>query len=168
MNIDMTSENVAGNISILKLPAKGYRELLGQNIPYKIVKRTTDVVLSSVAMVVLIPIFTIISHFESKCISINESAATCEYPCSISFSEWPIEELYIKNLEISDIGSGYGEYNTYLCISGESNYIKAGKCQFYILKNSDGTYNIEIRNTGNGDKICKFDDFECAYDIVAS
>lgn len=76
--------------------------------------------------------------------------------------------LYIKNLEISDIGANYGEYNTYLCISGESNFLKAGRCQFYILKNSNGTYNIEIRNTGNGDKICKFDDFECVYDIVES
>lgn len=77
--------------------------------------------------------------------------------------------LYLKNLRISDIGSGYGEYNTYFCVIGEFNYLKSGRCQFYILKNDDGTtYNIEIRNTANGDKICKFDDFECAYDITAS
>lgn len=69
MNIDMTRGNDVGNISILKLPAKGYRELLGQNIPYKIVKRTTDVVLSSVAMVVLSPVFVAIAlaiKLESK------------------------------------------------------------------------------------------------------
>ena len=40
--IDVTNENVIGNISILKLPAKGYREILGKNIPYKFVKRTTN------------------------------------------------------------------------------------------------------------------------------
>ena len=69
MNIDMTRENVAGNISILKLPAKGYRELLGKNIPYKIVKRTTDVALSSIALVGLLPIFAVIAlaiKLESK------------------------------------------------------------------------------------------------------
>ena len=69
MNIDMTRENVAGNISILKLPAKGYRELLGKNIPYKIVKRTSDVALSSIALVGLLPIFAVIAlaiKLESK------------------------------------------------------------------------------------------------------
>ena len=69
MNIDMTRGNDVGDISILKLPVKGYRELLGQNIPYKIVKRTTDVVLSSVAMVVLSPVFAAIAlaiKLESK------------------------------------------------------------------------------------------------------
>ena len=81
--------------------------------------------------------------------------------------------LSLKNLRISDIGSGYGENNTYFCVieesSSPSNYLKSGRCQFFILKNDDGTtYNIEIRNTANGDKICKFDDFECAYDITAS
>ena len=67
--IDVTNENVIGNISILKLPAKGYRELLGKNIPYKFVKRTTDVVLSSVAMVALLPVFAVIAiaiKIESK------------------------------------------------------------------------------------------------------
>lgn len=79
--------------------------------------------------------------------------------------------LCIKNLRISDIGSGYGENNTYLCVAGvgeQNNYLKSGRCEFYILKNDDGTtYNIEIRKTADGDKICKFDDFECAYDITA-
>ena len=76
--------------------------------------------------------------------------------------------LYIKNLNITDIGESYGENNTYFCILGESNYLKAGRCQFYILRNDDGTYNIEIRNTQDGDKICKFDDFECAYSVVST
>lgn len=61
MNINMTDENVMNNISILKLPVKGYRELLGKNIPYKIVKRTSDVVLSSIAMVILLPVFVLIA-----------------------------------------------------------------------------------------------------------
>ena len=74
--------------------------------------------------------------------------------------------LSIKSLRISDIGSAYGEYNTYFCVVGDTNYIKAARCQFYILRNDDGTYNIEIRNTANGDKICKFDDFECVYSTV--
>lgn len=67
--VDVTNENVINNISILKLPVKGYRELLGKNIPYKFVKRTTDVVLSSVAMVALLPIFAVIAiaiKIESK------------------------------------------------------------------------------------------------------
>ena len=78
--------------------------------------------------------------------------------------------LYIKSLRISDIGSSYGEYNTYLCFIGvdESEGLKAARCQFYFLRNDDGTYNIEIRNTQNGDKICKFDDFECAYNVVST
>lgn len=69
MNINVTNENVIDNISILKLPAKGYRELLGKNIPYKFVKRTTDVTLSTIAMVVLLPVFAIIAlaiKLESK------------------------------------------------------------------------------------------------------
>lgn len=69
MNIDMTNENVIENISILKLPAKGYRELLGKNLPYKIVKRTADITLSSIAIIVLLPIFAIIAlaiKLESK------------------------------------------------------------------------------------------------------
>ena len=74
--------------------------------------------------------------------------------------------LYIKNLNITDIGESYGEYNTYFCVVGDTNYIKAARCQFYFLRNDDGTYNIEIRNTQNGDKICKFDDFECVYSMV--
>ena len=76
--------------------------------------------------------------------------------------------LYIKNLNITDIGESYGEYNTYFCVVGNTNYIKAARCQFYFLRNDDATYNIEIRNTQDGDKICKFDDFECAYSVVST
>lgn len=76
--------------------------------------------------------------------------------------------LYIKSLRVSDIGTSYGENNTYLCFigAGENDGLKAARCEFYFLRNNDGTYNIEIRNTQNGDKICKFDDFECAYSIT--
>lgn len=69
VNINVTNENFAQDISILKLPTKGYRELLGKNVPYKIVKRTTDIVLSSIAMVALLPFFAIIAlaiKIESK------------------------------------------------------------------------------------------------------
>lgn len=69
MNIDIAGEKVVGNTSVSKLPAKGYKELLGQNIPYKIVKRTADVVFSSIALVVLLPAFMLIAlaiKLESK------------------------------------------------------------------------------------------------------
>ena len=61
MNINLTNENVIDNIAILKLPTKGYRELLGKNIPYRIIKRTTDVTLSAIAMVLLLPVLAIIA-----------------------------------------------------------------------------------------------------------
>ena len=53
----------------MKLPAKRYKELLGQKIPYKIVKRTTDIVLSLISLVGLLPFFAIIAlaiRLESK------------------------------------------------------------------------------------------------------
>ena len=61
MNVNLTNENVIDNIAILKLPSKGYRELLGKNIPYRIVKRTADVTLSAIAMVLLLPVLAIIA-----------------------------------------------------------------------------------------------------------
>ena len=61
MNVNLTNENVIDNIAILKLPSKGYRELLGKNIPYRIVKRTTDITLSAIAMVLLLPVLAIIA-----------------------------------------------------------------------------------------------------------
>ena len=69
MNIGMTHENVIDDISMLKLPKKGYRDLLGKDVPYKIVKRTADVILSSIAMVTLLPVFAVIAlaiKLESK------------------------------------------------------------------------------------------------------
>ena len=69
MNIGMTHENVIDDISMLKLPKKGYRDLLGKDVPYKIVKRTADVMLSSIAMVTLLPVFAVIAlaiKLESK------------------------------------------------------------------------------------------------------
>lgn len=69
MNIGMTHENVIDDISMLKLPKKGYRDLLGKDVPYKIVKRTADVMLSSIAMVALLPVFAVIAlaiKLESK------------------------------------------------------------------------------------------------------
>ena len=69
MNIGMTHENVIDDISMLKLPKKGYRDLLGKDVPYKIVKRTADVALSSIAMVALLPVFAVIAlaiKLESK------------------------------------------------------------------------------------------------------
>ena len=61
MNINLTNENVIDNIAILKLPTKGYRELLGKNLPYRMVKRTADVTLSAIAMVLLLPVLAIIA-----------------------------------------------------------------------------------------------------------
>ena len=61
MNVNLTNESVIENIAILKLPSKGYRDLLGKNIPYRIVKRTADVTLSAIAMVLLLPILAIIA-----------------------------------------------------------------------------------------------------------
>lgn len=69
MNIDVAEDKMNSNISILRLPTKGYRELIGQNIPYKIVKRTADVTLASVGLILLFPVFAIIAlaiKLESK------------------------------------------------------------------------------------------------------
>lgn len=69
MNIDMTNDNIIENISILKIPTKGYRQLLRKDLPYKIVKRTTDITISSIAMIALLPLFAVIAlaiKLESK------------------------------------------------------------------------------------------------------
>lgn len=73
--------------------------------------------------------------------------------------------LYIKNLELTDIGSTYSEYNIYFCNTGtgESNNLKAGRCTMYLKKNNEGKYDIEIANTISGDVIYKFDDFKIVY-----
>ena len=61
MNVDITSEKMVGNVSILKLPTKRYKEILGPKIPYRIVKRTTDIILSLTSLVGLLPFFAIIA-----------------------------------------------------------------------------------------------------------
>ena len=69
MNIDITSEKVASNVSALKLPAKKYKEFFEENVQYKLVKRITDIVLSFISLVVLLPVFAVIAlaiKLESK------------------------------------------------------------------------------------------------------
>ncbi len=61
MNVDITSEKMVGNVSILKLPTKRYKEILDPKIPYRIVKRTTDIILSLTSLVGLLPFFAIIA-----------------------------------------------------------------------------------------------------------
>lgn len=68
MEIRVDSNEIAFN-QILVLPNKGERELLGDLKVYKYIKRTADVVLSSLALIVLSPLFLIISiliKLESK------------------------------------------------------------------------------------------------------
>ena len=69
MNTDFTRENVIENIAILKIPTKSYRKRLERPETYKFVKRFFDIVLASIGMIVLSPIFLIISlaiKLESK------------------------------------------------------------------------------------------------------
>lgn len=67
MAINATNENIAQNIS--NDSAKIYKEVLTKKTPYKIVKRVMDVVLSTIGLVVLSPVFAIIAlaiKIESK------------------------------------------------------------------------------------------------------
>ncbi len=69
MNVDMSSEKVAGNVSALKLPIEGYKKLKKVYIPYKFFKRITDIILSFILLIGLFPAFAIISlaiKLESK------------------------------------------------------------------------------------------------------
>lgn len=69
MNIDITGENVVSKTTALELPAGGYSKYLEKNRLYKIVKRITDVIFSSIALVVLLPVFVLIAlaiKLESK------------------------------------------------------------------------------------------------------
>lgn len=59
MAINVANENIAQEIS--NLSTKTYTEVLTKKKPYKVIKRLTDVVLSSIALVVLSPIFAIIA-----------------------------------------------------------------------------------------------------------
>ena len=54
---------------ILQIPRKGQREHLGKNNVYKHIKRGTDIIVSSIALIVLAPVFLIIAiliRLESK------------------------------------------------------------------------------------------------------
>lgn len=67
MAINVANENVAQEIS--NLSTKTYTEVLTKKKPYKVIKRLTDVILSSIALVVLLPVFAIIAlaiKIESK------------------------------------------------------------------------------------------------------
>lgn len=67
MDINVANGNVAQDIS--SVSTKTYKEVLTKKTPYKVVKRIIDVVLSSIALVVLSPIFAIIAlaiKLESK------------------------------------------------------------------------------------------------------
>lgn len=69
MNTDFTREKAIENIAILKIPTKSYRKRLERPETYKFVKRFFDIVLASIGMIVLSPIFLIISlaiKLESK------------------------------------------------------------------------------------------------------
>ena len=69
MNTDFTRENAIENIAILKIPTKSYRKRLERPETYKFVKRFFDIVLASIGMIVLSPIYLIISlaiKLESK------------------------------------------------------------------------------------------------------
>ena len=68
MEIRANAGEIAFN-QIIVLPNKGERELLGDFKIYKYVKRTIDVVVSSIALIVLSPVFLLISiliKLESK------------------------------------------------------------------------------------------------------
>lgn len=67
MDINVANGNVAQDIS--NVSTKTYKEVLTKKTPYKIVKRIMDVLLSSIALVVLSPVFAIIAlaiKLESK------------------------------------------------------------------------------------------------------
>ena len=74
--------------------------------------------------------------------------------------------LYIKNVEFSDIGSGFQDYLIYHCFLNK-NY-KLGRCVFNVSKNSEGKYDVEISGTADGDNIYKIDDFTCVYYLAES
>lgn len=60
MEVRANTGNILFN-QVLVLPNKGERELLGKLTTYKYVKRTLDVVIASIALVILAPIFLIIA-----------------------------------------------------------------------------------------------------------
>lgn len=67
MDINVANGNVAQDIS--SVSTKTYKEVLTKKTPYRVVKRIMDVALSSIALVVLSPVFAIIAlaiKMESK------------------------------------------------------------------------------------------------------
>lgn len=67
MDINVANGNVAQDIS--SVSTKTYKEVLTKKTPYKVVKRIMDALLSSIALVVLSPVFAIIAvaiKLESK------------------------------------------------------------------------------------------------------
>ena len=61
MNIEMVNGEATENLSILRLQTKEEKQLKRKSQVYKFVKRATDVVLASVALVILSPVFLIIA-----------------------------------------------------------------------------------------------------------
>ena len=63
------NENVMENVSELILPITSDKQILKRDLPYKIIKRTTDFVLATLALILLSPVFAIIAiaiKLESK------------------------------------------------------------------------------------------------------
>ena len=69
MNIDVTRENVMDSRAITKRQAKRKNRAFENNIPYIVVKRIIDVLLSFIGLIILSPVFVIIAiaiKLESK------------------------------------------------------------------------------------------------------
>lgn len=67
MDINVVNENVVKNIS--KVQTSTYKEVVIRKTPYQMVKRGMDVILSSLALIILLPVFAIIAlaiKLESK------------------------------------------------------------------------------------------------------
>lgn len=76
------------------------------------------------------------------------------------------KSIFMYGLPLSDIGSSYNGYLNYFSDTNDTNYIKCGRCQYFITKNSNGAYDIEIINTKNGDRIYQFDEIKRVFAIV--
>lgn len=61
MNINITSQEVIGDISVLKIPIKSYKKVIGEKRLYQYIKRILDIIISAIAIIVLLPIFLIIT-----------------------------------------------------------------------------------------------------------
>lgn len=67
MDVNVANGNVAQDIS--NSTTKKYKEVLTKKTPYRVIKRTMDVVLSTIGLIVLLPVFAIIAlaiKIESK------------------------------------------------------------------------------------------------------